>query len=788
MVRFYKRSVFQTNPMTRFKITILIIFNSFLCFSLKAFSKLPPEKTIQQLHKEFIRAENDSAKMAASISLSRAYAELPGERAQDLRLALSFGQKALVIAKRFKFRDGEGEVYGVISQILREGNEKKRGKVYAEAALAALEGSTNALAKSQAYIELSNYYDISVGEQLGEKARLYELGTNYLAKTSKKLKYADALKFLGDLQNLQGKLEQALSTLQKSLEIYQSLGQTKLQDIYSLIGYVCMDMGKSQEALSYGLLAEKEALKYHDESMMLCTVYNRLAITYSILSEYGKMRLYFEKSYKIARLNHHLPSIVLLSDNLAKTYIRFDDPRKAVGLLRHAISLCRADQREDLSMLNTTLLLAYTMLKRFHEADICYKEVRRLLDPDRIPQIQLLNANFTLIKYFLETKRAAMAYPLIKYNGEIYKNNGDVKSMAMVFYYSFKADSLQKNFTGAIHNFQQYKFYSDSIAKRNQDKQLSQLQIQYDIEKKDKDLALKSKNIQLLTKESMLQKSTLYQAGLEKKIMVAGGFLLLIFLGIFYSRFRSKKRINQQLLFQQSLINSKNTSLQELVFEKDKLLTEKEWLLKEIHHRVKNNLQIVISLLNTQSAFLENDIALDAIRESQHRMHSISLIHQKLYQSENLSCIQMPSYINDLVKYLDEGLDTCSKITFKLDIAELELDVVQAVPIGLILNEAITNCVKYAFPAGQKGDVEIVLQGTDDLRYLLQIRDNGKGLPTGFRVEDSNSLGMNLMHGLSRQLKAELSISGIAGTTLSLVFEKRITISEENESLAEIQI
>ena len=774
--------------MTRFKITILIIFNSFLCFSLKAFSKLPPEKTIQQLHKEFIRAENDSAKMAASISLSRAYAELPGERAQDLRLALSFGQKALVIAKRFKFRDGEGEVYGVISQILREGNEKKRGKVYAEAALAALEGSTNALAKSQAYIELSNYYDISVGEQLGEKTRLYELGTNYLAKTSKKLKYADALKFLGDLQNLQGKLEQALSTLQKSLEIYQSLGQTKLQDIYSLIGYVCMDMGKSQEALSYGLLAEKEALKYHDESMMLCTVYNRLAITYSILSEYGKMRLYFEKSYKIARLNHDVPSIVLLSDNLAKTYIRFDDPRKAVGLLRHAISLCRADQREDLSMLNTTLLLAYTMLKRFHEADICYREVRRLLDPDRIPQIQLLNANFTLIKYFLETKRAAMAYPLIKYNGEIYKNNGDVKSMAMVFYYSFKADSLQKNFTGAIHNFQQYKFYSDSIAKRNQDKQLSQLQIQYDIEKKDKDLALKSKNIQLLTKESMLQKSTLYQAGLEKKIMVAGGFLLLIFLGIFYSRFRSKKRINQQLLFQQSLINSKNTSLQELVFEKDKLLTEKEWLLKEIHHRVKNNLQIVISLLNTQSAFLENDIALDAIRESQHRMHSISLIHQKLYQSENLSCIQMPSYINDLVKYLDEGLDTCSKITFKLDIAELELDVVQAVPIGLILNEAITNCVKYAFPAGQKGDVEIVLQGTDDSRYLLQIRDNGKGLPTGFRVEDSNSLGMNLMHGLSRQLKAELSISGIAGTTLSLVFEKRITISEENESLAEFQI
>ena len=149
------------------------------------------------------------------------------------------------------------------------------------------------------------------------------------------------------------------------------------------------------------------------------------------------------------------------------------------------------------------------------------------------------------------------------------------------------------------------------------------------------------------------------------------------------------------------------------------MLIEKEWLLKEIHHRVKNNLQIVISLLNTQSAYVDNEDALLAIQNSQHRMHAMSLIHQKLYQSDNLANIDMSWYIYELISYMRECFDTDNKINFVLDTEKVYLDVAQAVPLGLIINEAISNAIKYAFPADRKGAVKIVLKNIGYNNYEL---------------------------------------------------------------------
>jgi two-component sensor histidine kinase len=148
---------------------------------------------------------------------------------------------------------------------------------------------------------------------------------------------------------------------------------------------------------------------------------------------------------------------------------------------------------------------------------------------------------------------------------------------------------------------------------------------------------------------------------------------------------------------------------------------EKEWLMKEIHHRVKNNLQIVISLLSTQSNYIDNDIAYNAIRESQHRMQAISLIYQKLYQSENLARVDIRSYIAELVTYLRESFDTDPRIRFELDIVPLDLEVTRAVPLGLILNEAITNAIKYAFPDERTGKISICLKGIMRIRHFCSV-------------------------------------------------------------------
>jgi len=211
------------------------------------------------------------------------------------------------------------------------------------------------------------------------------------------------------------------------------------------------------------------------------------------------------------------------------------------------------------------------------------------------------------------------------------------------------------------------------------------------------------------------------------------------------------------------VISGKNDLLQRLV-------TEKEWLLKEIHHRVKNNFQTVMGLLGTQTGYLKNESAADAIRNSQHRIQSMSLIHQRLYQTENLSAINMTGYIYELVDYLSESFNINNRIRFDLQIEPIELDLGHCIPLGLILNEAITNSFKYAFPNGKEGMIIISLASTSGNHLSLTVKDNGIGLPAKFSAAKTDSMGMNLMRGLSAEIGACFSIINQNGTYISVSF------------------
>ena len=230
----------------------------------------------------------------------------------------------------------------------------------------------------------------------------------------------------------------------------------------------------------------------------------------------------------------------------------------------------------------------------------------------------------------------------------------------------------------------------------------------------------------------------------------------LIIAGLLYRQNRLKQRNNSEMA-------GKNQQLQ-------RLMSEKEWLLREIHHRVRNNLQIVMSLLNSQSAFIDNETALTAIQDSQYRVHAMSLIHQKLYNSENVASIEMSFYIRELTSYLRDGYNTGQRIRFEYDIDPLELDVSQAVPIGLILNEAITNSIKYAFPDGRTGTITIALKKSDALHYQLIIADDGVGMPYEFSTQKTSSLGLKLIAGLSADLDGKFLIENNSGTTIKISF------------------
>lgn len=258
-------------------------------------------------------------------------------------------------------------------------------------------------------------------------------------------------------------------------------------------------------------------------------------------------------------------------------------------------------------------------------------------------------------------------------------------------------------------------------------------------------------------------------------LYIGGCIVLALLVALLISYYRLKQQSNSVLKIKEKEISRQNELIK-------KLQHEKEWMINEIHHRVKNNLQVVISLLNTQSAYLDNKDAILAIQNSQHRMHAMSLIHQKLYQSENLATIDISWYIYELVNYLSDYFDPERKIDFEIDTEKLELDVAQAVPLGLILNEAISNAIKHAFPENEKGKVKISLKKVHTEANELTIADNGVGLPEDFKFENSNSLGMNLMIGLSDQLDGTFDYKNANGLTIIITFIKNEKMGSEYSS------
>ncbi len=205
--------------------------------------------------------------------------------------------------------------------------------------------------------------------------------------------------------------------------------------------------------------------------------------------------------------------------------------------------------------------------------------------------------------------------------------------------------------------------------------------------------------------------------------------------------------------------------------EKEQLIIEKEHLLKEIHHRVKNNLQIVSSLLNLQSENIIDAKFLELIKESQNRINSMALVHEMLYKSVDLSKVDLKEYIQVLTGSVNMSYSSPTKaINFNYDIeAGIFLGVDTMIPIGLMLNEILSNSFKYAFPDKQNGIISIKLK-RDKNNIDLIVFDNGIGLKKNFDIKKQGSLGMQLVHMLGEQIDAKISVKSEEGTHYEINF------------------
>jgi two-component system, sensor histidine kinase PdtaS len=438
--------------------------------------------------------------------------------------------------------------------------------------------------------------------------------------------------------------------------------------------------------------------------------------------------------------------------NITLNISKFGHPQQAIDFVLKTIldyPPVSADERFHVA---DVLGYSYYSLNRLDLCEKYYNEMLPLMDSlrnDPEENDKVFFAYLDLANYQMNIGHPDLSKKYFQ-KAKTYPGISKLFNSARIHELQYRIDSSEGNYLNALREYKLTRIAQDSIYNLRKTNQFAELQIQYEIEAKDK-------NIELLQQKDKVQLSALRQSNFMKKVTLAGILVMLVVTALVYSLYRNKQKANKE-------INEKNRALEQLVRDKD-------WLVKEIHHRVKNNFHIVASLLEIQSSYLKNKEALSAIKESQHRIHSMSIIHQKLYQSDTLSTIHMPEYIYELVEYLRESYAIRENIGFSLQIENIELNHASAITLGLILNEAITNAIKYAFARTKNGKISISLSHISDSQILLSITDNGRGLPIDFDAKIGASMGMELLRGLTDDLGGSFSIETNEGTHIKVIFD-----------------
>jgi two-component sensor histidine kinase len=739
----------------------------FACISITQaqVAKTPVE---QLLRSEVANAKTDTSRITLQLKLGKVYQEKDLHNKIYLDSALTLGRQCLQLSLTVKNSSKEGDSYDLLSWIYEKSGNREQAKMLEQKAIKAynIAQDNNGLGRSLS--QLATYFPYDDNKELAIRINYTKSALTAFNKSGNKLKEGETLQELGNLYLLAGEVFLAIKALKEGLAVYQSVNYKKLQGLNSMLGTCYNEVGDYNHAVEYGIQAIKVAQEVKDTTTQLCSIYNQVGRTYLDMdvnaSTLSKAEEYFKDAVKVA-IRTHDGDLQIVTLNLCNVLLREHKERTAIIYLKN---LHKAFDRESTSMLYCFFLKCYTQLKQYDLAGRYYDKLIDIFQHmDELAYAKEV-AYSSMVPYLLQIKKYDQAKAVIDKLNIVGNYHHTKKIRILVQRMSFLLDSAQGRYLSAIKHSQQERILRDSLLNEQKNKNISQLEVEYETEKKERELKLKTKDVQLLTKQSQLQQASLQKDVILRRVTIAGIVMLAALLALLYNRYQIKQKNNVQLEAKQAVINNKNTSLERLVGYKDRLLEEKEWLLKEIHHRVKNNLQIVISLLNTQSNYLNNSEAQGAIRESQHRMHSISLIHQKLYQSDNLARIDMIEYISELVQYLQESFDMAKKIEIILEIEPIKLDVVQAVPIGLILNEAITNAIKYAFSPEEVGRITIILDESVQGTLVLTIIDNGRGLPDDFNTDNCTTLGMSLIRGLSKQLHGEFTLITGSGLTLQV--------------------
>ncbi|MCJ7468445.1 MAG: tetratricopeptide repeat protein [Maribacter sp.] len=511
--------------------------------------------------------------------------------------------------------------------------------------------------------------------------------------------------------------------------------ESDLAFLNTQLGYVYERRGRIDKAADYALESLRLGTKLNDKKA--------IALAYSDLSN-----LFWKQAKYETGLEYGLKSLEIFEERgindldygftlyvVGNNYLALKNYSEALQYFEHAIVIGeRYGFYNNLSDTYISVVDLYAYMGKFKKAEEAATNALKYAD-SLTNKFMEMRAWLSIGKLQnLEGKYIAAIESLTKCITIASDKFGDKFYLSQAYETLGKAHAGNHEYREAYQAFAEYDELKSAVFTAEADERISKLKTEFEVADKEGTILLQ---------ETMIKRQRTNQT----LISIITGLLLLLLI-LFYKAIQINRTKNR-------LLQKKNE--------------EKEFLLKEIHHRVKNNLEMVSSLLALQSARIKDPNILDAMYQSQHRVQCMSMIHQKLYLGKNLSVIEMKDYFKELADYVIHSFGAERQVTVDINMNPLELDVDMAIPIGLIVNELLTNSLKYAFPNQKPGKIQISLKETHRV-LQLDVIDNGVGKLEGEHIKGTG-FGSHLVDLLTQQLDGKMVLNTHKGRSVSIQFQ-----------------
>ena len=771
-------------PTTLTPKTTIFMRNAFLCifFLLTEVAALAQTSNLDELPMPVLRQRlaksvNDTNKVQIQLALGHLMLLKSTKGKKDIDSAINFASQALILSSQLNYHFGIINAMLLRAETFKSEQNKEMSLKTAHSALAFAEKHNNSDGQARSYHLIAQNYNRSDPDELQKRILYINKAIAIFRKNRNVLWHSFLLTANADLLFQAERTTEGLRLLFEALHLGKGVSRRTVEGIYWSIGRTSLRLGDYTNALKYNLLALKTAKEVNDTTLQVGYIKHLIALTYIEMKDYNRAIPYSLEVLRMSRRYNNSDFINTELSALALSYTHTNQITKALTMLNEMKR--RAQSKLEKLSVSVNYLNNLIYAKRLRQADKYAKEIKDLLTgipPDNVKEV--MDAYNSLASYYQETGKVKQAYHYTELYATMAHKLNYISGIRTAEYRYYKLVTLQGDLKSAMAHFLKEQQIKDSIESVEKAYQLSLLHIENEAQEK-------TAHIDSLTRQAQLKDSRLKRNELVQSVAIGGSLALLTITGLIYSRYRLKQRSNAILTRQKSEIDQKNSALQDLVADKnalledkDKLLSEKDLLLKEVNHRVKNNLQIVMNLLQSQTFYMSNESAQQAILESQNRVRSIALIHDQLYKTENITQINLSPYIKELIFSLDGSLNQkINNVAIICDVEDIALDVSMAIPVGIILNEIVTNGLKYAFPGNRVGTIKIIAKQSGSF-IELQVSDNGVGLPADFNLSSTKTLGITLLRGLTEQLKGIFSAENKNGLTIKLKFPVQSPVIE----------